>query len=220
MTIRNTREAWLCKASHLIVRSLIKPAFEATPAWTDANYLDVPEERLPHVSVGFPKTRGRGADAIGQAWPEARSGDERGHIFISPNVTDPVHALEVLLHELIHLVVGIKHGHKGQFKVAALACGLQGRMTATTGSPELVVKLKRMVQMLERLVGPWSNVGLNAASIGAATRPGSPLLKIECMTCGCLLRMTLKWIDKVGLPTCGCGGEMVLRHNGSSRKAN
>lgn len=34
------------------------------------------------------------------------------------------------------------------------------------------------------------------------------LCKVKCRDCGCLLRMTRTWIERVGLPTCGCGGRM------------
>jgi len=209
-----TREAWLRRAAYLLLRGIISDAAKATPKWVDRKYLDVTDERqVPHVSIGWPKTRGRGANAIGQAWSESLSGDDKGHIFISPEITDSVRALDILLHELIHLVVGNKHGHRGQFKVAAIACGLTGQMTATVAGPELKAKLEALAKQIDTEVGSWSNAGLKPVAMGSgAARPGSPLLKIQCMECGCLLRMTLKWIDKVGLPTCGCGGEMVLRH--------
>jgi hypothetical protein len=34
------------------------------------------------------------------------------------------------------------------------------------------------------------------------------LLKVTC-ECGCVVRMTRKWLDEVGPPTCGCGTAMV-----------
>ena len=32
--------------------------------------------------------------------------------------------------------------------------------------------------------------------------------RVECPDCGCIVRMTEKWIDDAGLPTCGCGAKM------------
>lgn len=34
------------------------------------------------------------------------------------------------------------------------------------------------------------------------------MLKVTCKECGCAVRMTRKWLDEVGAPTCGCGGGM------------
>lgn len=36
----------------------------------------------------------------------------------------------------------------------------------------------------------------------------SRMLKVECPGCGCILRMTRTWIERAGLPTCGCGTGM------------
>jgi len=32
--------------------------------------------------------------------------------------------------------------------------------------------------------------------------------KVTCEECGCAVRMTRKWLEEAGAPTCGCGGEM------------
>jgi len=42
----------------------------------------------------------------------------------------------------------------------------------------------------------------------AAKKQGCRLLKVVC-ECGCVVRMTRKWLDEVGPPTCGCGSAMV-----------
>jgi len=46
----------------------------------------------------------------------------------------------------------------------------------------------------------------------ASSKPktqGTRMLKVVCQECGCVVRMTRKWLDEVGEPTCGCGGKMV-----------
>jgi hypothetical protein len=35
------------------------------------------------------------------------------------------------------------------------------------------------------------------------------MMKVECQECGCIVRMTRKWLEEAGLPTCACGGEMI-----------
>lgn len=32
--------------------------------------------------------------------------------------------------------------------------------------------------------------------------------RVSCKQCGCLIRMTRKWLDDAGAPTCACGGMM------------
>lgn len=32
--------------------------------------------------------------------------------------------------------------------------------------------------------------------------------KVVCVECGCICRMTQKWLDECGSPTCACGSAM------------
>jgi hypothetical protein len=145
------------------------------------DYLD------PHVSVGFPKgTRGKSTNnVIGQCWDKSVSEDkERAHIFIVPTMTNAVDVLAVLLHDKV-----------------ALEVGLEGKMTATVPGDALRAKLEVLADEL----GPYPHVGLKVADRGSK---GSRLLKVACPGCGCIIRMTQKWIDEQGCPTCGCGTSM------------
>lgn len=102
-----SREEWLAEA----VRAM------------DAEVLAKhPHGRMPaewRVSVGEPQRK-----VIGRAWTG-------GHIFVMATLEEPVQVLGVLLHEMIHQAVGLKHKHKGPFAQLARAVGLQGRLTAT-----------------------------------------------------------------------------------------
>jgi len=62
-------------------------------------------------------------------------------MFISPVLADPVKVLDVVVHENVHRIVGIKCGHKGAFKRLAESIGLTGKMTSTIAGPELEQKL-------------------------------------------------------------------------------
>ena len=185
-----TREQWLNAA-----------ALEMKP-WVLAaggdDYID------PLISVGFPKgSRGKSSgNAIGQCWDKSTSEDKRrAHIFIIPTMDDPVDILAVLLHELIHASVGTQCGHKGPFKKVALASGLEGKMTATV--PGELLKLQ--LELLKRKLGGYPHSPIKVKERGSV---GSRLVKVECMDCGCIVRMTRKWLDEVGTPSCGCGALM------------
>ena len=56
-------------------------------------------------------------------------------------------------------------------------------------------------------IGPYPH-----ARLVASNRPKTQttrMLKVTCQQCGCVVRMTRKWLDEAGVPTCGCGGEMA-----------
>ena len=191
----DTREAWLKEAMVLMV-----PWFKRQGA---------PEFETPLVSVGWPKGTRTGSckgKTIGQCWDKKGSGDKKAaHIFISPEMTDDVRVLGILLHEMVHAALGTGVGHRKPFKDLATSLGMEGKMTATTESPELVDRLKDMVKQL----GKYPHPGLDDI-LKNRKKPGSRLIKVMCHSCGCIIRMTRTWIAEVGTPICGCGlgGEM------------
>lgn len=148
------------------------------------------------VSIGWPRgSHGRGK-AIGQCWSDSASSDKHHEIFISPALTDSVQIVGVMVHELVHAVVGTKAGHKGEFKSAALAVGLEGKMTATTSGPELTSWSKDFVKAEGKYPG-------GAINDSARKKEGTRLIKCECTTCGYIVRTTKKWIEEKGAPYCG-----------------
>ena len=156
----------------------------------------------PLVSVGWPKGhRGRG-NAIGQCWDKKTSGDtKRAHIFIAPNLVEAKDVLSTLLHELIHASVGTACGHRKAFRKVALELDFKPPMRSTPMGESLAQVIDDVAEDL----GPYPHPGLNHTK---KVKVGSRLVKVECIECGCILRMTQKWIDSPGVPTCGCGGHM------------
>lgn len=160
-----------------------------------------------HVSVGFPSRGGlklSGSKTIGECWNGACSADGAPHIFISPLLADPCRALDVLVHELIHAALPIGTGHKGPFKRAMLALGLEGKPTATTAGPELAKRLNGLLSDL----GPYPHPALTHQ--GMQKKQGTRMLKAACPLCGYTVRLTQKWAD-VGMPRCpACPTELEL----------
>ena len=123
-------------------------------------------------------------------------------IFVSPVLAEPIRVLDVLAHELVHAAVGNEHKHGKVFKRAALAIGLEGKMTQTRAGPVLQERLAEVYQV----VGAYPHAELAAT----ATSSGPPkqttrLVKVGCGECGVVARMTKKWIDQDKLPICQCG---------------
>lgn len=183
-----TREAWLLSAV-----KLLREDFDAVGA-------TIPDK--VRVTCGWPSTGGRPGkkQVLGQCWPPSCSEDEHFEVFINPMIAEPVAALEVLVHELVHTVVGTELGHKGAFRTTAQAIGLVGKMTATSASEELTFRLhdikKELVKYPHAKLTPIIN------------KPQSTrMLKVTCPACQWSARTSRKWID-LGLPTCACGTKM------------
>jgi hypothetical protein len=160
---------------------------------------DVPDV---YVSVGYPKgARGKGK-TIGQCHPAILSSDDKAHIFIHPCLTDSVKVLAVLSHELIHAIDNCESGHKGRFARIAKDFGLEGKMTATTPSAELVECLNTLVIML----GEYPHALLNESNEG---KQSTRMIKCECENCGYVVRTSRKWIIELGAPLCPCNKEVM-----------
>src|SRR5690606_23016796 len=111
----STREEWLVAAVEA-PRPLFAEVGEEIPA--------------VRVSVGWPGGRGRKNSVIGQAWAKEAAADGVAQVFISPVLDDASRVLDVLAHEIVHVVDENKSGHKGRFARIAKGIGLEGKMTA------------------------------------------------------------------------------------------
>lgn len=133
-----TREDWLTEATMLIeLQILNKHELSLPDLWT--------------VSVGFPAGS---AKAIGQAFDKEACVDKKTHqMFISPVLGnhDIINLLHVILHESLHLAVGIDQKHGGAFKRKAREIGLEGKLTATYVSPD--TPLYAVLQQIEKDIG-------------------------------------------------------------------
>jgi len=184
------REDWLQQ-----MIDLLRPDFDAVGA-------PLPEKI--RVSCGFPSKSAlaKKARRIGECWGVESSEDKSFQVFVSPVLCESVEVAGTLVHELVHAAVGIECKHRGAFPKIAKAIGLEGKMTETTVGEGLAAKLKELIAKL----GEYPH-----ARLVAANKPKTQttrMLKVICKECGCVLRMTRKWLEDAGLPTCGCGGEM------------
>ena len=129
-----TRETWLEQATQLLNDEVFNGAG-----------LNVPND--VKVSCGFPLGVRAGSKhmAIGVCHPRSHSTGGVNEIFINPNQDDSLRVLDVLAHELIHAIDDCQDGHGSKFRSMALACGLTGKMTATTNSPELEETLQQII---------------------------------------------------------------------------
>jgi hypothetical protein len=185
-----TREEWLQAAVKIM-----------TPIFEGHGY------KVPavHVSTGWPSSKGLGKarKVLGECWDKKASDDGVAQIFISPLLTvcdDPVyHVLHVLVHEMVHAVVGHAQGHNKVFGKCARAMGLEGKLTSTHASPDLMVRFGEWVKEL----GSYPHSKLNPLLSGKKKQT-TRMIKCSCSDDGCdfIVRASRKALEEVGSPLC------------------
>lgn len=184
------REKWLIEATEEL-SAIIEESGETVPT--------------VRVSVGFPsKGGGRGGKlkTIGECHPSSMSADNLHQIFIHPTLDESARVLGVLLHELIHATLPANVGHGKEFARLATACGLEGKMTATTESAELVERLNAITEK----IGQYPHAKLDLSNQKKQT---TRMVKMVCDECGYIARTSAKWLDEMGATICPCNLERM-----------
>lgn len=199
--IHPTREAWMLAAVDAM-----------RPWYAEAGLAPVPEVR---ISVGWAGGRGSKKGVRGQCWASHTTSDKRPAIFVTPDQEDPLTILGIVLHEMNHASDDGVSGHRGVFAKNAEALGFLKPWTSSDGKTD---GLRERLAALLPTLGTFPHGAITDRTHGLTGLLGGPggapvqstrMLKVTCTGCGCILRMTQKWINEAGLPTCGCGGEMV-----------
>jgi hypothetical protein len=186
--MEKTREEWLVELTQILR--------------DDFNNIGINLHGKIKVSCGFPlsSSRDRSATKInGQCWSETCSNDGNTEIFISPTIDDSLQVAHTLVHELVHAGIGVDKGHGKQFRKAALAIGLTGRMRATTAGSELTERLNGLIATL----GSYPHASISPLSNGRK-KQSTRLLKVVCPFCGHTFRQTAQWLEIGGTPNCWC----------------
>ena len=185
MANRKTREEWL---SQLV--SDLRPVFRKRGH---------PLPKKIRISVGWPSRSIR--KTIGQCFYHGSSADDTNELFISPMLDDALRVADIVVHELCHAAVGPGHGHGPVFKRCMLAMDLGGKPTATVATPALLEWLRPIVKAL----GKYPHAALQPSG---GKKQTTRLLKASCPADGYTVRVTRKWLESMGCPTCPCGAEM------------
>lgn len=185
--MKHNREAWLTAA------------VEAFRPWFKS--YGVPLPKHTHVSVSFPSTRALSVRKrrIGECWSATASEDGKCHVMISPLLKEGVQVLDVLLHELIHVVLP-GHGHDATFAIMAKDFGLEGVPTATVAGPHLLIELRR----LNKRLGKYPHGAIKVAWL-IKNKQTTRMLKVVCEDCGYIARVSSFWIESAGPPKCPSG---------------
>lgn len=142
-------------------------------------------------------------------YPRKRSGDdtvEAGvhEIFISPLRDDSLEVAGILTHELTHVVAGFGAGHGKDFTKIGKHVGLtHGKPTSLMPGEALNDRLRGYVETMG---------GYPHKAIVPTLRRKEKNYKevpLVCGNCSCVVRMSRKWLEEAGLPTCCCGTEFI-----------
>ena len=146
------------------------------------------------IACGFPRVRGGGGHAIGQAWHVKCSDDKTAEIFVSPAIAEKAKVMEVVLHECVHHAVGIEAGHGKKFREVAVGLGLEGKMTSTVAGRDLRKRLRKLGAKLGRYP--------HAALIAGDTikRNKNRHLKVTCVKCDANYRSSFGNFTEHGAP--------------------
>ena len=124
---------------------------------------------------------------------------------VSPVIDDPMRVAGIVTHEIIHAVVGLEDGHGKNFRKAALALGLEGKMTSTIEGEAF----KRRLEPILGRLGPYPHAELILGQSSGPKKEKTRLRKCVCKhpepdgtECGYLARTTRIWLDKSGAPLC------------------
>lgn len=173
------------------------------------------------ISTGFP--HGNVRKVIGQCHA-AESNEGTAHIYINPTQDDTMRVLEIVAHELAH-APGY-HGHTGDFKKMAgvLLKGNGGKGGTGFTSTDVNDDNVPVFEDIAKRLGPYPHTKVNVGG-GQIKKQTTRMLKASCagtvdedgFATECAIsegeaytiRLTKKWAE-VGLPTCPCGGSMIL----------
>lgn len=188
-------------------------------------------------SCGFASS-GIRSNTIGECWVPEASGAGVPELFIVPRLDDSGQVAAVLLHELIHAAgirghgadfkaVALKLGLVGPMTATtpgpAAVKLLGGIIRKLGGYPHATLDPRLALGRLpipEAKPGAPIPLGPDGAPLPPVLLPGgwtsarptqgTRMLKVTCDddSCACVIRMTRSWIERVGLPSCGCGSAM------------
>lgn len=161
------------------------------------------------TSIGWP-SKGQRSKVVGECWNAEAAGDNVCEIFIRPTEQSDTRSVAgTLTHELMHAAVGGKAGHGPLFGKPLKALGMEGPATHAGDGAAWWEWAEPIIKEL----GEFPGAALNG-SLSGKKKQSTRLVKLECQSCGFVIRTTQKWIDKTFDGTCrcpdpDCGGEMA-----------
>jgi hypothetical protein len=158
------------------------------------------------LTCGFPSRKAFGrVYALGECHDITTSKGGTYEIFINPLHDDSMDVAGTVAHEMAHVAAGTKAGHKGLFITVCKYVGLtKGKPTTAGPGPRLSAIIGRIIEK----IGPYPHKAIVPRMVKVKPKTA---VSLECEECGCLIRITNKWLSESGYPVCGCGGNTGMR---------
>jgi len=155
------------------------------------------------VSCGWPSKAI--AKSVGECWSNDQSDGGVFEVFISPRlciVASSMGVLSTLVHELLHISIGIEHSHKKPFQKAMKIIGLEGKATSTEAGPDLLTELEAIAKTL----GEYPHKSLNLKG-KPVNKPIKKTLKACCPECDYVIQVKRTLFEEKGAPICPVHGK-------------
>jgi SprT-like family len=168
------------------------------------------------ISCSLPSSRAFSARRrrVGECWSPTASADGTTEILVSPADADPFEVASTVLHEMIHAIIGVRHGHGPAFRRAMTKAGLTGHPTATRANDETESYIRNKI--LPEL-GPYPHAALNVQARNGK-KQSTRLLKVVCPVEGKYnVRIVRQWVVSPGPPHCACHNLPMIVEAQSSR---
>ena len=178
------RETWLTEGADQILSDIFKNEADNIPKY--------------RVACGYPP-RHRGGKVMGVCINASVSNDETFEVFINPSIEDGLTALDILTHELVHVVDMNESGHKGNFVRIARKIGLEGKPTECRAGYKLSKELKSISDRLGKY--PHGSIGIDFSK-----KQSTRMLKVYCEdeSCGFHCRTSSFQINKIDFMNASC----------------
>ena len=178
------RETWLTEGADQILSDIFKNEADNIPKY--------------RVACGYPP-RHRGGKVMGVCINASVSNDETFEVFINPSIEDGLTALDILTHELVHVVDMNESGHKGNFVRIARKIGLEGKPTECRAGYKLSKELKSISDRLGKY--PHGSIGIYFSK-----KQSTRMLKVYCEdeSCGFHCRTSSFQINKIDFMNASC----------------
>jgi hypothetical protein len=178
------REGWLTEAGR-IIEPLFRPlrvgAYRVTCGWPCKGGTSLKRRR------------------VGECHPVESSRAGVSELFISPVLDGFGDVTGTLVHEMAHVVAGVKAGHGRGFVRVCRHVGLT-KGKATSAEPG-----ERLAEQVAKLLEPLGKYPHSALVPKGKPKKPPGVVGLECAGCGCKVTISFKWLGQSGPPVCGCG---------------
>jgi len=153
------------------------------------------------VSCGWASADARRRGTLIECWAPQFSAQHVWESFVSPILDDSLAVVGALVHGLVHVCLGARHGWP--FRHLARRVGLAGSVRSIELAPELEARVYAHIDKLGNYPHARIEVPDELARLSEVGRYG----RVECSECACFVLMTNRWL-RYGPPTCHCGAPM------------